>query len=148
MAVKDGPVKMPELNLIPESERGIELDSGMKKIMATLTAYWRERLIALRATPGGSLFVSSPQMADIVHVLATSSNFEYQGPDIQCSEVMVMGHPSNGNIIWTRPHKIATVDNAWPLLKYDVVSFTVTNLSMLHLFIPTDTERVIVAYTL
>jgi len=147
MGVNDSPVKMPELNLIPETDKGIELDAGMKQVMSLLTAYWREHRVTLQSTPSGSLFVSSPQLKDIFHVPATENNFVYQGDDIACSEVMVMGHPSNGDTIWVRPHKIATVNNGWPLLKYDVISFTITNLSMLHILIATVTERVIIAYT-
>jgi len=148
MAGNDSPVKMPELNLIPESERGIKLDKGMKQVMSLLTAYWHERRVTLQSTPSGSLFTCSPQLGDIFHVPAVGNDFDYQGEDIACSEVMVMGHPSNGNTIWVRSHKIATVDNAWPLLKYDVVSFTITNLSMLHILIPVNTERAIIAYTI
>jgi len=142
------PVKMPELNLIPESARGIELDAGMKQVMSLLTAYWRERRVTLQSTPSGMLFAGSSQIGDIFHVPATGNNFEYQGGDIACSEVMVMAHPSNGDSIWVRPHKIATVNNAWPLLKYDVVSYTITNLNMLHILIPVITERAIIAYTI
>ncbi|GAJ24204.1 unnamed protein product [marine sediment metagenome] len=144
----DSPVKMPELNLIPETDRGIELDKGMKQVMSLLTAYWRERRVTLQSTPSGSLFTCNPEIKDIFHVPADGDGDVYQGDDIQCSEVMVMAHPSNGNTIWVRPHKIATVDNAWPLLKYDVVSFTITNLNMLHILIETSTERAIIAYTM
>jgi len=148
MGLNDSPVKMPELNLIPESERGIELDKGMKQVMSLLTAFWQEQRVTLKCSPSGVLFVSSSQVGDIFHVPATTDNFEYQGSDISCSEVLVMAHPSNGNTIWVRPHKIATVDNAWPLLKYDVINLSITNLNMLHILIPVDTERAIIAYTM
>lgn len=148
MGNPDSPVKMPELNLIPEVDRGVELDKGMKQVMSLLTAYWRERRVTLQSTPSGSLFCCSSQIGDIIHVPAVGNNFDYQGTDLQCSEVMVMAHPANGDVIWVRPHKIATVDNAWPLLKYDVVSYTITNLNMLHILIPVDTERAIIAYTI
>ena len=147
MGNPDNPVKMPELNLIPESERGIDLDAGMKQVMALLTAYWREQRVTLKATPSGALFVTNPQIKDIFTVLAVTAGHVYHGDDIACSEVMIMGHPSNGDTIWVRPHKIATNANAWPLLKYDVMSFTITNLSMLHILIAADTERAIIAYT-
>jgi len=147
MGVNDSPVKMPELNLIPERERGIELDAGMKQVMALLTAYWREQRVTLRSTPSGALFTTTPQIKDIFHVPAGENNYVWHGDNIACSEVMVMGHPSNGDTIWVRPHKIATVNNAWPLLKNDVMSFTITNLNMLHLLIATLTERAIIAYT-
>lgn len=144
----DSPVKMPELNVIPETDRGIELDAGMKQVMSLLTAYWREQRVTLRCSPGGVLFVSSSQVGDIFHVLATSINHLYQGIDLQCSEVMVMGHPSNGDTIWVRTREAATVNNAWPLLKKEVVSFTISNLNLLHIRIVADTERAIVLYTL
>jgi len=148
MAGKDSQVKMPELNLIPESDRGIELDAGMKQVMSLLTAYWGERRVTLQSTPSGMLFVGSSQVGDMFHVLATSINHLYQGEDIACSEVMVMGHPSNGDTIWVRTHKQADTNNSWPLLKKEVVSFTITNLSLLHIRIVADTERAIVLYTL
>ena len=148
MGVNDSPVKMPELNLIPETDRGIELDKGMKQVMSLLTAYWHEKRVTLKATPSGSLFVSSPQIGDIIHVPATGNDFEYQGDNISCSEVLVMAHPANGGTIWVRSHKIATVDNAWPLAKNDVVNCSITNLNMLHILIPVNTERAIIAYTM
>lgn len=148
MGFNDSPVKMPELHLIPETDRGIELDKGMKQVMSLLTAYWREQRVTLKSTPSGVLFTASSQIADIIHVVGDGANDVYQGDDIACSEVMVMGHPSNGNTIWVRPHKIATVDNALPLLKYDIMIFTITNLNMLHILIETNTERAIIAYTI
>lgn len=148
MGNSNDPVKMPELPLIPEVDRGVLLDKGMKQVMSLLTAYWKEQRVALRASPSGVLFTASPQIHDIFHVPATDDDFKYQGDDIACSEVMVMGHPANGNTIWVRPHKVATIDNAWPLLKYDVVSFTITNMNMLHILIPVNTQAAIIAYTI
>ncbi|MBA7538866.1 hypothetical protein ES705_31143 [subsurface metagenome] len=148
MGNQDSPVKMPELNLIPETDRGIELDAGMKQVMSLLTAYWKERRVTLQATPSGMLFTGNPQIGDIFHTPAGEAGGVWQGSSIACSEVMVMGHPANGDTIWVRPHKIATTGNAWPLLKYDVVSFTITNLSMLHILIETAGERAVIAYTI
>jgi len=147
MGNPDSPVKMPEFNVIPESERGIELDKGMKQVLALLTAYWKEKRVTLRCSPGGILFVSSSQVGDIFTVLATSINYLYQGIDLQCSEVMVMAHPSNSDVIWVRTHKQADTDNSWPLYKKEVVSFTITNLSLLRIRIVADTERAIILYT-
>ena len=148
MAGNDKPVKMPELQLIPESERGVELALGMKQVMAVLTAYCEEKRIALRSTPNGVLAVCSSPVGDILHVLANENNYLYQGGNVQCSEVMVMGHPSNGDTIWVRTKTQANTNNSWPLLKNEVVSFTIHNLSLLRIRIIADTERAIVLYTL
>jgi len=147
MAGPNSPVKMPELNVIPESERGIELDAGMKQVMSLLTAYWREQRVTLQASPSGVLFVSSSQIGDIYQVWNAAQNYLYQGPDKVCSEVMVMGHPAMTDCIWVRPYTTATVANAWPVYPKEVVSFTISNLNMLHLRIPVGNDRAIIAYS-
>lgn len=148
MGLNDSPVKMPELNVIPETDRGIELDKGMKQVMSLLTAYWREQRVTLKASPSGILFTASPQLEDIFHVKADKNNYVYQGDDIACSEVMVMGHPDNTGNVWARTKSVATVNHAWPLAAKEVMGFSVTNLNMLHLLIVADTEKAIIAYTL
>jgi len=89
-----------------------------------------------------------PQLEDIFHEAATQNDYVYQGPDIRCSEVMVMGHPENTGNVWVRTKVAATVNNSWPLAAKEVMGFTVTNLNMLHLLIKLDTEVAIIAYTL
>ncbi|MBA7524182.1 hypothetical protein ES705_16319 [subsurface metagenome] len=93
------------------------------------------------------LFAGSCQIADIFHVPGIGENFDYQGDDKVCSEVMVMAHPENAGTIWVKPHAIATITTAWPLLKYDVVSYTITNLNMLHIRLLVTEARAIIAYT-
>jgi len=148
MAGNDSPVKMPEFQTIPESERGIDLDAGMKQVLSVLTAYSQEKRVSLKASPGGVLFVSSSVVGDIYHLLATSNNHLFQGGDIQCSEVMVMGHPDNGDTIWVRTKTQANTNNSWPLLKNEVISFSIGNLSLLRIRIVADTEKAIILYTL
>jgi len=148
MAGNDSQVKMPELHLPPETERGIELDAGMKQVMSLLRAYWREQRVALRCSADGILFVTEPQIRDIIHVNGIATLFTYQGDNIACSEVMVMAHPDNLLTAWVRPHKIATVNNAWPLDPTDVKKVGITNLSMLHLLFGNATDIAIIAYTM
>jgi len=143
----DSPVKMPEMHIIPEVDRGIDVDAGMKQVLSLLTAYWREQRVTLRASPSGVLFVSSSQIADVYQVADTGANYRYQGPDALCSEVMVMGHPSASGTIWAQPHKLAETTVSWPVAKKEVVKFTITNLNMLHLLIPTANDRAIIAYS-
>jgi len=147
MPLNDKTVKMPEFNLIPESERGIELDVGMKQVLAVVAAYCDEKRVSLRASPGGVLFVSSSDVGDIFHVTADEGNYLYQGNNVQCSEVMVMGHPDNGDTIWVRTKTQANTTNSWPLLLKEVVSFTIPNLSLLRIRIVANGEKAIVLYT-
>lgn len=148
MAQVGNPLKIPELDLRPEPMGGVELSENMQQTLALLTAFWRNQRVVLKASPSGVLFTASPQLEDIFHVTGSGANDVYQGPNLQCSEVLVMGHPDNAGKIWARSKKVATVDNAWPLAAGDVMGFTITNLNMLHLLIVVDGDKVIVAYTL
>lgn len=141
------PLQIPELDLKPEPTGGIQLTKDMQQTLALLTAFWRNKRVLLKASPSGTLFTASPQLKDVYHVTAVGANYQKQGDNIRCTEVMVMGHPSNTGNIWVRSHAAATVDNAWPLAKSEVVGVTITNLSMLHMLIATDGEKAIVAYT-
>lgn len=141
------PLTIPELDLKPESAGAIELTLDMQQTLALLTGFWRNTRVLLKASPSGILFVTSPQLTDVLHVTATGANFNYQGENIPCSEVMVMGHPDNTGRIWVRPHAVATTSNAWPLAAKDVVGLSITNLNMLHLLIVTNTEKAIIAYS-
>lgn len=148
MAASDSPVKMPELHLTPETDRGVELDKGMKQVMSLLTAYCGEQRVTLRATDRGILFVTTPQIVDIIHVNGVATFFTYQGNNLVCSEVMIMSHPENALTVWVRPHKVAANDNAWPLAPKEVLNVSITNLNMLHILFGNETDTAIIAYTM
>ena len=142
------PMQCPELDITPKPEGGIQLSDNMQQTLALLTAFWRNQRVVLKASPSGILFTASPQLEDIFHVLATSSDFAYQGNNLKITEVLVMGHPDNTGNVWARSKVAATVNNAWPLAAGEVMGFTITNLNMLRLLIKTDAEKAIIAYTL
>ena len=141
-------MQCPELDIMPKPEGGIQLSDNMQQTLALLTAFWHNQRVVLKASPTGVLFNTSPPLEDIFHVLATTGDFAYQGDNVPCSEVMVMGHPDNTGNVWVRTKVAATVDNAWPLAAKEVIGFSVTNLNMLHLLIVTDAEKALIAYTL
>lgn len=142
------PMPIPELDLRPEPTGGIQLTEDMQQALSLLVGYWKNKRVLLKASPSGALFVTSPQIKDIFHVTATSGNYAYQGENIECSEVLIMGHPDNTGRVWVKPNGTAATTNAWPLNKDDVVGLGITNLNMLNLLIVTDTEKAIIAYTL
>lgn len=148
MSVIGNPMDIPELDLRPEPTGGIQLTDDMQQALALLVGYWKNKRVLLKATPSGVLFVTSPQIKDIFHVTATSGSFVYQGENIECSEVLIMGHPDNTGRVWVKPNATATTANAWPLAAGDVVGLGITNLNMLNLLIVTNTEKAIIAYTL
>lgn len=142
------PLTIPELNLMPEAEGGIELSKDMQQVLALLTGFWRNKRTLLKSSPSGVLFTSSPQIKDIIHVNGVAVSFTYKGDDIECSEVLIMGHPDNVATVWVKPHALALSTNAWPLAKNDVVGLGITNLNMLNLLFANVTDTAIIAYTM
>lgn len=142
------PLTIPELNLMPEPEGGIELSKDMQQVLSLLTGFWRNKRTLLKSSPSGVLFTSSPQIKDIIHVNGVAVAFTYKGDDIECSEVLIMGHPDNVGTIWVKPHALALATNAWPLTKSEVVGLGITNLNMLNLLFANVTDTAIIAYTM
>lgn len=85
-------------------------------------------------------------MQDIEHFTGSGANDEQQGSDVECTELLVMGHPDNTGKVWVRTGEVATVTNSWPLEAGEVFSFNVDNLSDLQMLIVVDGEKLIVAY--
>jgi hypothetical protein len=83
---------------------------------------------------------------DILHYTGSGANDTQQGANIECSEVMCMGHPDNTDTIWVRTNTTATVSNAWPLAAGEVINFNVANLDELRMLIVVNGEKLIVAY--
>lgn len=142
------PMTIPELDLRPEPTGGIQLSEDMQQALSLLVGYWKNKRVLLKASALGVLFVATPQITDIFHITAVGDTYYYQGEDIQCTECLIMGHPSNVDTIWCRPHTQALTTNAWPLLKKESINFTLSSLSQLHLLFVKSGDIAIIAYTL
>lgn len=140
------PLKVPELNLQPEQEGGIELSENMQQVLSLLTAFSKNRRIIVKASPVGALRTTSARIIDIEHFTGVGANDTQQGGDVPCSEAMCMGHPDNTGKVWVRSLATATVNNAWPLGAGESVNISVDNLRDLQMLIVVDTEKLIVAY--
>ena len=142
------PMQIPELDLQPELAGGVELSGDMQQVLSLLTGYWHNKRLLLKSSPSGILFTASPQIKDIFHVTGVGANYAYQGANVECSEILVMGHPNNTGKIWVYPHGTATTSNGWPLDAGDVLNLGITNLIMLNLLIVVDGEKAVIAYTM
>ena len=140
------PLKLPELNLQPPQEGGIELSEDMQQVLSLLTGFSKNRRIVLQSSPVGALRTTSARLIDVVHYTATSGNYTAQGANIPCSEVMCMGHPDNSGLVWVRTLSTAQVTNSWPLNAGEVWQASVDNLRDLQMLIVADTEKLIVSY--
>jgi len=83
----------------------------------------------------------------IFHVVATNDNYNYQGMDDSCIEVLIRGHFENNGLVWVSLNEQFTEDNCWPLGPYDVMGFPLNDLNELHIFIEKEEDRAIVLYT-
>jgi len=142
----NAPLKVPELNLQPEPEGGIELSKDMQQVLSLLTGFSKNRRILVKASPVGALRTTSGRIIDIKHFTGAGANDTQQGLDVPCSEVMCMGHPDNTGKVWVRSLVEATVNNAWPLGAGEATNISVDNFRDLQMLIVVDGEKLIVAY--
>lgn len=141
------PMDVPELNLSPPIDGKIRLSADMQQTLALLTAYGDNTRKLLRASESGILNTTSARIKDIVHYTGVGANDNRTGTNISCTECLIMGHPDNTGVVWIRPDKAATVDNAWPLAAKEAMGFALDNLAQLNMLIVVNGEKVIVAYS-
>ncbi len=140
------PLKVPELNLQPEPEGGLQLSDDMQQALSLLTAFSKNRRILLRASPVGALRTTSARLIDVLHFTGSGANDTQNGNDIPCSEVLCMGHPDNTGKVWVRSMVVATTANAWPLGAGEIYNISVDNLRDLQMLIVEDGEKLIASY--
>jgi hypothetical protein len=141
------PIQCPELNPQPEHSQGLPLSDNMQQSLSLLCGFWRNQRILCKISPTGVLNIGDSPLKTITHVVATSDNFDYQGDNVPCNQVIVKAHFDNSGYVWVQTNGDAESTTSWPLASDDVISFGVTNLSQLHLLIENDTEIAIVAYS-
>jgi len=141
------PMAVPELNLRPPIDGKVRLSEDMQQTLALLTAFSENKRVTLKASESGVLNVTSARIKDIIHCVATVPNCAITGPNVTCSEVMLMAHPDNTGLVWVRPDVPALANNAWPLAAGEVVNFSVGNLNQINALVIVNGETVIAAYT-
>jgi len=138
---------VPELDVQPPITQQIRLSDDMQQTLALLTGYSDNHRVVLKASETGLLNTVSPQIKDIVVFQAADPVFTWVGGDVPCTEIAVIAGLDNTGSVWTRPYKVASAANAWPLDKGEAFGFTVSNLNQVHVTIETTGEIAIIAYT-
>jgi len=124
-----------------------QVENKIPFLSVVLSAYVEHQRRFLQCSESGVLSIASARLKDIFHVTATSDNFVWQGDNIICSELLVIGHPDNTGKVWVRGDIPATIDNSLPLFAGDSTVFSLNNVKSLHILIEKDTEKVIVGFT-
>ncbi len=141
------PFRIEDLIVRPEFAGRVQLSDDMQQTLASLVGYDGIGRRLLHSSKGGVLYQTTPRLGNIIHTVGVGTPRRYVGPDLSITEVMVMGHPDNGELLWVKNDEIATAANGWPLAAKEVVSFTLDNLNNLNLMFITADNKAIIAYT-
>lgn len=148
MAKATLPIASDQIGLRPPLPSQIPVSDELRQTLALLLGYAQGERVALRASPSGILYATSPRLVDVFHWTAVAPNTPKQGDNIACTEVLAMAHPDNTGRIWVRTRSTATVNNAFPLDKGDPIGFSIENLSDLFTLIVANGDTLIVGYSL
>jgi hypothetical protein len=136
------------LSVKPPLPPNVQVSDFVQQTLALLLGFTYGETVALRSSPGGVLYTASPRLNDVEHWTATGANWTHQGNNVQCTEILCMGHHDNTGLVWVRTRAVATANNAFPLAKGDVMGFSVENLDELQALIVVNGEKLIVGYSL
>jgi len=141
------PFGFSELRLKPELVGRVKISDDMQQTLASIVGYNGSDRSLLRCSGTGVLFACSPRIDGIQHILAVGDNFDWNGADLKTSEVMIMGHPTNVQLVWVKNDVAALATNGWPLGSKEILNFSIDNLSNLHIRIEADGDTAIVLWT-
>lgn len=147
MAKISVPGSHADLPIVPSLPGQLPISDAVQQVLALLVGSTQDATQFLRVSPSGILSVSSARLQDILHFTGVGANDTQQGPNVSCTEVLVMAHPDNTGKVWIRSDKTATVNNALPLDAKDATSIVLDNLNQLQLLIVVAGEKAIVMYT-
>lgn len=141
------PFPFGDLPLKPEISGKVRVSDDVQQTLATLLGWDGSSRRLLRCALSGVLQVTSPQVRRIYHVGGGGAGSIVTFGNIPTSEVMIRGHPSNGDLIWVALGQTPTSANGWPLSTNDNIVLSVDNLNRLQILIVTATEQAIITYT-
>lgn len=145
------PIKLPfdgaNNNPVPAFDGKSNLSQELIQALALICGIAGGQRKAIVCLDNGILPVASNELNAIYQIPASSDNFSSVLGDTPCTEIMLMGHPSNTDLIWVQVDIAAVSTGGFPLAKNDVVKFTVNNSNRIHFLIVKNTERLIVVTT-
>lgn len=142
------PLPFAELPTKPPITARIRLSEEMQQVLSLLSGYDGASRRLLRCTETGILQTVNPLLQGFINVGDEGAAYDYQGPDVKCTEVVVRSNPNNVGEVWVNVYAAAAVDTGWPLDTGEYIPLTITNLNHLHVHIVTAAEKVIIEYTL
>jgi len=131
----------------PEISGRPKLSEDLQQTLALLSGWdgATRRLVGVSST--GVLYTASSRVKGIINIGGGGAGYNWQGSDIQTSEVLVKANPNNTGEVWVNVSAVSGVDTGYPLDAGDYVVFSINNLHSLHVHIVTAAEKAIVIYT-
>lgn len=141
------PFPFGDLPIKPELTGRVRVSDDMTQTLATLLGWDGSVRRLIRTSESGAAHAVSPQFGGMTHKTSTGPNEQITFSNIPTTEVMVRGHPDNGELIWVNVGTVPSTANAWPLAANDYVVLSIDNLVKLKILIVTSGNAAIVLYT-
>jgi len=141
------PFPFGDLPIKPELTGKIKITDDVTQTLATLLGWDGSARRLVKTSMSGSLQTSASRFGGISTKTSTAPNQIQTYSNVPTTEVMIMGHPDNGEKIWINVGINPTVDNSWPLDAGDVLQLSIDNLEKLKILVVTSGNQVIVLYT-
>jgi len=146
MAEIQKPIPFDQLNAKPPLTARPRVSDDIQQVLALLSGFDGQQRKLVGVSQSGTLYVTSPPVKGVVNFPAVGASYDWQGDNIECSEVLVMNDPANTGKVWVNKDAAAAPDVGQPLDSGDWLRWTIKNLKELHIHIVTDTEKVILVY--
>jgi len=127
------PLPFPELQTKPDLVPLIRLTDDMSQVLALLTGYDGTQRRLLRCSKAGVLHTGQPRTKGIIKVADTGGNYDYQGPDILTTEVLIHADKDNAGVVYLSIDKSNVTDECWVLAANEWVRIAVDNLQSVYL---------------
>lgn len=141
------PLKCPELNLSPEAQ-GVELSKDMQQVLSLLTCFVQNKRVVVKGSRSGILYTAPAKLEGMVRITGVGVNDEQVGPDVPCTEVLIIACPMNTGEVYIKPFVVGTAITALPLEQGDSVNWTLDNLNKINLHTVHDGDQVWCCYTM
>jgi len=141
------PFPFSDLPIKPELTGRVRVSDTITQTLATLLSWDGEARRMIRASRSGSLHAVSPQFAGINRQTSVGGNETFVFPDIPTTEVIIRGHPTNGEAIWVHCSEAPSATNGYPVGATESLQISIDNLNKLRIFVVTTGNKCIVLYT-
>jgi len=141
------PWPITEIMVTPEPSGRLRISDDIQQTLSSLFGYDGESRRPLRCGRTGTQFVASAPLANISKKPGIGANWTWNGGNIETSEVMILADSTNTGAVQVSIDAAVGATNFWPLNAGESLTFSVNNLSRVHINIVVAAEIAYVAYT-